>query len=233
MAAKKKDLKEIKVSEGEVETLTQEEQKIIDDSVFFINEKWNSSCRNLIEIGNLLLKNFYNDDIDLARARGRRKEGISLRKLAIRPDLNVSIATLSRSFNLAAQEKFLVKVNSPQLTDSHKILLLHIEDPKVKVSYAKKIISGSISCRDFTKILIKDGFMRQRGLSAGRKKQLQSNVSDPFNPFLAPLESISSFEFDKFDFTNLNLTKSKDFLESVKKAKSVLDKLLESLENVI
>jgi stalled ribosome rescue protein Dom34 len=226
MAIKQKTTKKINILEGEVETLTQEQKKVIDETIKMINKKWNSNCRNLIDIGEHLLKYFYNDDPELAKARGRKKEGVSLRKLAIRPDLNVSIATLSRAFNLAVQEKQLSKFQAPQLTESHKILLLHIEDPKEKAVYAKKIVSQSISCRAFSRLLIKDEYMKQRGLASADRKARLAMANDPINSFIEPLESIMNIAIDDYDFSALPGANSKDFIDYVKKAKVVIDKLL-------
>ena len=100
--AKKPAVKKAVVKQDE--GLTLQGQKAVDDAVAFINKRIDTASSSIIEVGQYLLKHFFEGDIQKAQDRAPRK-GISLRKLAEHPDLNISFAGLSRAVNLAVQEE--------------------------------------------------------------------------------------------------------------------------------
>ncbi len=224
MSAKKVGKKKDKIT---VTKLTPEQSKQLDNAAKFVNDKWNSSCRSLIEIGEYLMNNFYDGDPEKAKAKGPKK-GISLRMLAIRPDLHVSPATLSRARQLAVQEKMYFQQSTfTYLTDSHKLELLRIEDKKEKLKYAKSIEDKKLSCRAFRKVLEKDGHLLPRGPVPGSKR-VSASSAIPFDLFFEPLGKITDLSIDDF-IDSIPDDKSDEFIDSVKKAKEKLEKLYAKL----
>jgi hypothetical protein len=130
---------------------------IYDEAVSFINERVENTKQTLLEIGEFLLKRFFGDDINIVKSKQPGK-GPSLRKLAKRDDINMSLTDLSRAVNLAAQEREIATVpTSEQLTLSHKEVLLGVKDSEAKKKYAEITVLENLSVRQLEARLRKDG----------------------------------------------------------------------------
>ena len=91
-------------------------------SVEFINEKANETLyKGSIEIGEYLLKHFFNDDIALASSRNPRKPK-SYKALCEHKELAVPYSTLTIMVRVAAQERFFKthQIQTDQLSYTHK-----------------------------------------------------------------------------------------------------------------
>ena len=118
------------------ENLPTEEIAKIDEAVQYINEKiGNRYYETAIDVGNYVLKTFFNDDINEVKSKNPKKL-LSFNKLCARPDLELHPKHLNQMVLVAAQEKLLIeklgadKVN--KLGYSLKVELLKIRDDKIR-----------------------------------------------------------------------------------------------------
>ena len=211
------------------EGLTTQEIKALDDAVKFVNKRVDTFSSSLIEVGEYLLKNFFDGDIEKAHDRAPRK-GISLRKLADHPDINMTYVALSRAVNLAVQENLLGSVSTlKQLTPSHRLLLLKVDDLKEKKKYISIIEKNGLSVRRFDELLIQDGYSKPRGLAAIESEKQRKLLRSGFQQFINPFESILSMNLNAlFEMPKANVRST---YETAKKARERLDKIINDLES--
>jgi hypothetical protein len=134
---------------SETKAVVASDQELIDKSVKFINETVvETMYKGSLEIGEYLLKYFYNDDIKLASSKDPHKP-VSYQALCKRPDLGVHPSTLSRMVWVASQEKYFVQnnVNAESLSYSHKIEFTKLDNDKKKLELVEKCINEKMSCR--------------------------------------------------------------------------------------
>lgn len=213
------------------EGLTPQQMKVLDDAVTFVNTRIDRTATSLIEIGQHLLKQFFGNDPEKVGDRAPRK-GISLRKLADHPDINMSFAGLSNAVGLAVQEKQLGTVQtSEQLTASHRVLLLKVEDLQSKKQYISQIEKNKLSVRRFHELLEKDGLVQRRGLAAVDDEQERKLLRSGYHKFLSPFESLAALEIDSV--LELPKDRIKSIYSEAKKAMSQLEKLLKRLEQAV
>ena len=99
--------KEVDAKQNEPESKYSIDNKLVDRSVRFINKAIDTNAhRASKKIAQYILKNFYNNDIQLARSKNPRKER-SYRSLCCHPDLMTSPASLSDMLAVELQEEFL------------------------------------------------------------------------------------------------------------------------------
>jgi hypothetical protein len=148
------------LAESRQAPLTFEEQVIlssdvVDDelvtaAVRFINEKANETIyRGSEEIGQYLLHNFFNDEIELAASR-RPNKPASYKALCESEELAVHPATLSVMVRVAAQERFFLAndMEADKLSYSHKAELVKLPDASAKIQLVNEIMEKSLSVRD-------------------------------------------------------------------------------------
>jgi hypothetical protein len=126
------------------------DHQLVTAAVRFINEKANETIyRGSEEIGQYLLHNFFNDDIDLAASR-RPNKPASYKALCESEELAVHPATLSVMVRVAAQERFFVAndLEADRLSYSHKAELVKLPDTSGKVRLVNETIEKSLSVRD-------------------------------------------------------------------------------------
>ncbi len=123
--------------------------KLIEEAVRFINEKYNETVyKGAMEIGDYVLKHFFNDDIVLASSRNPRK-ATSYRKLCQAEGLIPRPETLSVMVRVAAQEKFFLskKLETDSLSYTHKAELVKLPNDDEKVKLVKSVIKKALSSR--------------------------------------------------------------------------------------
>jgi hypothetical protein len=134
---------------GETKAVVAIDQALIDESVKIINDiVVKTMYKGSLEIGQYLLKHFFNDDIKLASSKNPNKP-VSFKALCKRTDLSVHPSTLSRMVRVASQERYFVEnsVNTENLSYSHKIEFTKLDNDKKKLQLVKKCITETISCR--------------------------------------------------------------------------------------
>jgi len=204
---------------------------MLNDAVTFVNSKMDRTAVSLIEIGEYLLKHFFEDDLTKVSSRAPRK-GVSLRKLAEHPDIIMSFAGLSNAISLAVQEKLLGSVQtSEQLTASHRVLLLKVGDLQSKKQYISQIEKNKLSVRRFHELLEKDGLVQRRGLAAVDDEDERKLLRSGYHKFISPFELLASLEIDSV--LELPKDRIKSIYGEAKKAMGQLEKLLKRLEQAV
>lgn len=231
-AAPKTKEKTTALAKKPVEILTKQEAKMLDGAVEFINERMYSISENMIEIGAFLLENFFDGDIKKVKDHAPKK-GISLRKLADHPDIDISYSGLSRAISLAVQEKRLGAVATPQqLTPSHKVLLLNVDNVDEKKKLAKEVKQKKLSVRQFKEVLKKEGHTKPRGRTAGKTKAAPKQVPSSLQFYLDPFEAIIKIKFDEAA-TEMTIPNIKKLIKTIEKAQQHSHDLIHALEKII
>jgi hypothetical protein len=126
-----------------------DEDTKINAAVKFINEKANKMVyKGSIEIGEYILKHFFDNDMSLASSKSPNKKE-SYQKLCQREDLLVSPMWLSTTVRVASQEKFLEakKIDTSGLTYTHKASLAKLKNDGTKTRLIKNCINNKWSTR--------------------------------------------------------------------------------------
>ncbi len=210
-----------KVQEAEVEILTAEEVKLLDEAVAFINQQANAPAKSLIEIGKYLLDKFFENDPKKVDDRAPRK-GISLRKLAEHEDISMNHQTLSNAVKLAAQEHLFEAPKYQSLTESHKLLLFRLgKKDKEKIKFADKVVKDNLSVRKLNDVLVGAKLLAARG----RPELGSGSAPDLFASFIHPIEKLANFDFS-FDIDTANQLTDEQF-DALKALKDRLEKIIE------
>ena len=214
----------VKTEKAEIEILTAEEVKKIDKAVDFINAQANSTAKSLIEIGQYLLKEFFEGDIKKAEDRGARK-GISLRKIAEHPEITLSYKTLANAIHLSHQENLFSDSKYKPLSATHKLLLFAVSDNKKKMSFADKVVSDNLSVNKLREKLIDAKYILPRGRGALTE---HSEIDDPFESFIKPIERLVKLDVavDKLDVKLL----SEDHIQALNDLKKSIETLLAKVD---
>ncbi len=144
-------------NENKIEVQETISRDFLEKSVKFINEKANETLyKGSLEIGEYLLKYFFNDDIKLASSKNPRKPK-SFKELCQHNDLAVPYSTLTVMVRVAAQERYF-KENSfdtCQLSYTHKSNLIRLNNDKNKLILANRCIDEKLSTRQLSTIVNK------------------------------------------------------------------------------
>jgi len=130
-------------------------QDFIEKSVQFINDKANETLyKGSLEIGNYILKHFFNDDIALASSKNPKKPR-SYRLLCHHKDLSVPYSTLTIMVRVAAQEKFfkLNQIDTSKIGYTHKANLIRLQNDETKLILAKRCMEEPLSTRKLAEIV--------------------------------------------------------------------------------
>lgn len=227
---------EVTVTTEDATLLSPQEQQVVNDAVRFINDHLDRSSVSMLEIGEYIIKTFFDGDVDKVASRAPRK-GISLRKLADHPDLMASTSTLSRAVALAAQDRQLATVASMQhLSATHKMLLLSVDGLKdkneserlaLKEQYITRVEDENLSVAGFRKVLIANGLVKQRGLPAGTERGSRKEIGAGELDFLSPLQSIIEFDLDRINEMSEEVKQS--IIGAINVASIKLDQLMKKI----
>ena len=124
---------------------------LIQKSVEFINETITKTLyKGSIEIGDYILKHFYNDDIKLACSRSPKKPK-SYQDLCKRDDLGIDPSQLSRMVRVASQERYFQQNNAnvEGLSYSHRVELVRLDNNEEKLKHLEKCIQEKMPVRAF------------------------------------------------------------------------------------
>ena len=127
----------------------------IEASVKFINDKIAETVlKGSIEIGEYVLKSFFNDDLELASSQDPFKSA-SYNALCSHPDLTVSRTTLARMVRVAAQERFFIanNIDVDKLSYTHRIELIKLENDDKKLELVQTCIESSLSSRKLISLI--------------------------------------------------------------------------------
>jgi hypothetical protein len=131
------------------------EVDVVDDSkimeaVAFINEVANKTIyQGSIEIGDYILKHFFEDDIKFAASKNPKKQA-SFNKLCENEDLTIRPNRLAIMVRVASQERFLAEkeVDTSELTYTHKASFVKLDNGQKKINLIKKCVDKEWSTRE-------------------------------------------------------------------------------------
>jgi hypothetical protein len=141
-------MNELPVSENK-ETDIVVDDSVIDEAVEFINETATKTIyKGSIEIGEYILKHFFEDDIKFAASKNPKKQA-SFNKLCEREDLTVQPKSLALMVRVASQERFLSEkeVDTSALTYTHKASLVKLDNGQKKIKLIKKCVDKEWTTR--------------------------------------------------------------------------------------
>jgi hypothetical protein len=125
------------------------DEKLINEAVQFINEKANETLyKGSIEIGEYILKRFFEGDPKLASSKNPKKQQ-SFNKLCERDDLIVHPNQLGLMVRVASQEQYFIekKIDIKSLSYTHKASLVKMDDDVKKTNMIKKCIKEEWTTR--------------------------------------------------------------------------------------
>jgi hypothetical protein len=118
------------------------DEEKIDAAVKHINELANKTIyKGSIEIGDYILRQFFENDIDQATSKNPKKQA-SFKKLCEREDLTVNPSQLGLMVRVASQESFLSgkEIDLGQLSYTHKASLVKLGNDDQKTEMIKRCI---------------------------------------------------------------------------------------------
>jgi hypothetical protein len=157
---------DVEIVDNNADVETKVDEDLVDDAVVFINETAQKTIyAAYLEIGEYILKYFFNDDIKLAASRNPKKE-TSFNALCEREDLEVHPNRLGIMVRVASQDRFLTdkEIETKALSYTHKSKLAKLDDNEEKLKVIKQCIEEGWSTRkleDYVK-KITDGGSNQR-----------------------------------------------------------------------
>lgn len=210
----------------------QTENVSIEYAVKFINEKSREILYvGYIEIGNFILKNFFDDDIELAFSRDPKKKE-SFNKLCQRKDLEVHPNRLAIMVKVASQERFFdnAKIDTKALTYTHKTFLVKLDNDDKKIKMLKKCIDKEWSTRKLEKEIEKLKLPKtMHGESFLRTTQKYITTLDNTLKSINP----ESLDFDEQKLSKMSLSKLRNLetrIETLKTKSEEISKLKELSE---
>jgi hypothetical protein len=153
----------------------------IKQHVEFINRLFQEGGEKHERIGEHVIKQFFNDDRELASSRNPKKK-TSYRKLVNDPDLDVSASTLNRCVRTAVQSRFLQKngIDSDKLPYYIKLIILALRNDETKAELAREIIAKSLRASQ-----IKNLIDKQRKVAGPMMEEQESKIEQIVRSFHA------------------------------------------------
>ncbi|MFC1833117.1 hypothetical protein ACFL2Q_00095 [Thermodesulfobacteriota bacterium] len=123
---------------------------LVAEAVEFINSTAAKHVyKGYLEIGDYVLKNFFNNDIELALSKNPRKPA-SFVALCRNEKLTIHPSRLSLMVRVAAQEKLFLdnKLDTDKLSFTQKTELVKVDDGEAKVKLVKRLLKKHHSTRE-------------------------------------------------------------------------------------
>ncbi len=131
--------------------LTPEETALFNDTISFINRMVSAKAlETALLIGNYILTNYFNDDLELAFSKDPVKP-VSFNILCEHPALNVSRFKLANMVKVAAQERFFrsMDFNGSKLSYTHRLELTRLPNAENKIDLARQCVAENLTTRQF------------------------------------------------------------------------------------
>jgi hypothetical protein len=222
-----KDQTDSTIAEDKKPTQTDDE-KII-EAVEFINDKIGNSYYNTaVEIGDYVLKQFFNNDIKQVKSKLSNKEN-SFSKLCKNENLKIHPKHLNQMVLVAAQEKMFLKKEKKDILDklnySLKVELLKINTNQDKIKHAEYFVDKKL-----TVLQAKDYLKEKLGtVTTSDSIPLDNNFIKQIEQ-LSTLSNADNIDYDVKRITTVDratdkLSKLKSLIDSIDKFSSLKDKL--------
>ena len=208
------------------------DKKLIDEAVAFINETAIKSVyQGSIEIGEYILKKFFDNDIKLASSRNPKKQ-TSFNALCARDDLSLDPTSLSGMVRVASQERFLSEknVDTASLTYTHKKSLIKLENGNEKIKLIKSCIKGNWSTR-FLDEKIREKIDED---ISNRSPSLIQTTKRYIGQVTKTLETINISELETDDETlnKMSANRRKKLVNNLKELKTKFEKISEISKDI-
>ncbi|MCD4735739.1 MAG: hypothetical protein K8R53_06820 [Bacteroidales bacterium] len=134
-----------------------DDEKLINNAVQFINEKANETLyKGSIQIGEYILKKFFEGDPALASSKNPKKQQ-SFNKLYAHDDLIVHPNQLGLMVRVASQEQYFIekKIDTRTLSYTHKASLVKVDNGLKKTNMVKKCIKEEWNTRQLEETIKK------------------------------------------------------------------------------
>jgi hypothetical protein len=131
--------------------LTPEQTALFNDTIDFINRTISDKALEAaLLIGDYILTNYFNDDLELAFSKESVKP-ISFSILCEHPALNVSRFKLVNMVKVAAQERFFRSMDftGGKLSYSHRLELTRLPNDENKIDLARQCVFENLTTRQF------------------------------------------------------------------------------------
>ena len=190
-----------------------------------------------MEIGNYILKHFFNDDIKLASSKNPRKPN-SYKALCRHRDLSVPYSTLTVMVRVAAQERFfkLHHIDTDKLGYTHKANLIRLRNGEKKLSLARRCINEGLSTRKLTQLVkstrqnvltqkkmkeeataFKNILKIEQLLSRSEKSELITDISKIRSMHASTREELQKKAYELLDMMAENTKHCKKLIKNIKK----------------
>jgi hypothetical protein len=129
--------------------LTPEEAALFNDTISFINRTVSAKAlETALLIGNYILINYFNDDLELAFSKDPVKP-VSFNILCEHPELSISRYKLINMVKVAAQERFFrsMDFNSGSLGYTHHMKLTRLPNDENKIDMVRECIAENLTTR--------------------------------------------------------------------------------------
>jgi DNA-binding transcriptional MerR regulator len=203
------------------EAVTKVDDDLVDKAVVFINETTQRSIYVAhLEIGEYILKHFFNDDIKLAASRDPNKK-TSFNALCKREDLEVHPNRLGIMVRVASQARFLTdkEVETKALSYTHKSKLVKLPNDEEKLKVIKQCIDEGWSTRALQEHV--------KEITDGKSNQRAPSLIQKTAGFLKKVEGVLKVDVTILDIDDVELSK----MDEGKREK--LEKKLASLKKKI
>ena len=212
------------------------DQALIDKSIKFINEKANETVyKGWKEIGEYILKTFFDGSIDQASSKNPKKSK-SYHKLCESPELAITPGTLSVMVRVAGQENFFKdkKINTEALSYTHKAELVKLKnDNTVKMELIKACIEKSLSSRKLADLIKEERKGLRKEYPPTRTKYF-AYVDRVAKNSDIPVAFDNAKELEKLapETRNVLKEKTKTLSEELKKLTKQCNSLLKTIDKV-
>lgn len=209
-------------------------EALVDKAVQDIGEILSRTVKSAqIEVGEYILKEFFDDDIEKYRSKNPKKE-VSLVALLDRCDtfeLPVSKTFLQNSISVAYAVKQLGKGNNEflSLPPSHRVALLPIDDPERIKVLSRRAVDEKMTVRDLREE-VKAELLKTKGKSKAGRPPIPK-VEKDVNAVLKKISLKSGkIGYKKGDIKGMKPENAVAVKENVRNIIGGMEELLESLE---
>jgi hypothetical protein len=129
--------------------LSADDNVLITTTIAFINRTVSAKAlETALLIGDYILTNYFNDDIETALSRDSNKP-LSFTMLCDHPDLRVSRQQLVDMVKVAAQERFFrsIDFNCGDLQYTHRLKLTRLPNDPIKIDMLRECIDENLTTR--------------------------------------------------------------------------------------
>lgn len=205
--------------------ISQSGESKISKAVLFLADQKNKMEQELTlfakEIGDYLLREFFDDDLRKASSQNPNKN-VSFRKLCQQEDIPFSESSLRRFMQVAINFRLIPRSKAKKLLPSHHCVLYQVADPIQRAEIGIKAADEQLSVRRLRQMVKGKGRRKPGG---GRKAS--SEFYKGWRQLISLVENLSS-KADKEDFWAI--CEKSDLKSECLKVKSMIGQIIDKVE---